>query len=109
VATRKTTLEISATETDQDTVMTVAGALDIATVDQLEAAAMEALERGHSVVLDVSGLTLCDSTGLGALVRIYRRAQAMGLTFGLHDPRQHVADLLAMTGINKVIPVTGVK
>jgi anti-anti-sigma factor len=49
------------------------GALDIVTIDVLEAGLTE-LESGNGdVALDVSGLTFLDSTGIGAIVRFARR------------------------------------
>jgi anti-sigma B factor antagonist len=90
-------------------VVPVAGNLDIATVPALETTVAEALATASGVVLDLSGVDLCDSTGLGALVRIYRRARAGGKTFALRDPRHQIAEVLAMTGINKVIPVVSIQ
>ena len=102
---RKSSLELDVTHSDGATVIATVGQLDIATSEQLEQAARTALERGQGVVLDLSELSLCDSTGLGALVRIYRLAQSTGQQVRLRRPRPHVADLLAMTGIDKVVPV----
>jgi anti-sigma B factor antagonist len=49
------------------------GALDIVTIDLLEAGLAE-LENGDGdVSLDVSGLTFLDSTGIAAIVRFARR------------------------------------
>jgi anti-sigma B factor antagonist len=111
VATRKSALAVDTTAVGgageaRTTVVSAAGTLDIATADAFERAVMAALEQGGPVVIDVSRLTLCDSTGLGAIVRLHRRAQTMKRGFALRDPRPHIADLLAMTGIDKVIPVT---
>jgi anti-sigma B factor antagonist len=86
-------------------VVTVEGSLDLATVNQLEEVVTAVLTPGASVVLDLSGLAMCDSTGLGALVRLRRHASAVDGQFALRRPRPHVAGVLAMTGINKVIPV----
>ena len=105
MTTRKSTLSLSVVDAGATTLIYASGTLDIATVDQFEACAMAAFERGQEVLADVSELALCDSTGLGAVVRLHRRAQSMQRQFGLRDPRRHVADLLAMTGIDKVIPV----
>lgn len=86
-------------------IVAATGSLDIATVDQLEGAVGEQLADGHAVVVDLSGLSVCDSTGLGAMVRLYRRARSAGQPFVLRNPRQHVAEVLAMTGIDKIIPI----
>jgi anti-anti-sigma factor len=105
VLSRKSSLELGVTHSDEATVIATVGQLDIATSEQLERAARNALELGRGVVVDLSELSLCDSTGLGALVRMHRLAQSSGQEVRLRRPRAHVADLLAMTGIDKVIPV----
>ncbi len=105
MTTRKSTLDLSVVDAGTTTLVYASGTLDIATVDQFEARAVAAFERGQEVLVDVSALALCDSTGLGAMVRLHRRAQNMQRQFGLRDPRRQVADVLAMTGIDKVIPV----
>jgi anti-sigma B factor antagonist len=86
-------------------VVSAVGSFDIATVVQLEDAVTRAMAPGGSVVLDLAGVTVCDSTGLGALVRLQRHARAIGTEFAVRRPRPHVADVFAMTGINKVIAV----
>lgn len=108
VTTRKeSALEVTVVDHGGTARLALTGALDIATTDGLERMVLDALEGRDGVLLDLAGLTVCDSTGLGALVRLHRRAQAAGQSFELSHPRAHVADLLAMTGVNKVIPVVG--
>lgn len=102
---RRSSLELTREDRDGATVLALAGILDLATSAEVEQAVGDALDEGLGVTLELSELTMCDSTGLGALVRLYRQAEAAGLPFRLRDPRPHVADLLAMTGIDKVIPV----
>jgi anti-sigma B factor antagonist len=94
------------TSGDGDSIaVSLTGVLDIATAGQLEAAVRGQVRPGRSVTIDLSGIDLCDSTGLGALVRLHRSAQAAGGQLCLRGARRHVADVLAMTGINKVIVV----
>ena len=85
--------------------VTAAGVLDVSTVDRLEAAVVPNLAPGVTVIIDLADLTTCDSTGLGALVRLHRRAQGLGAKVALRNPRPHVGDLLVMSGISKVLEV----
>lgn len=107
--TRKSALGLSTVETDSDagwtTVVSASGTLDIATADQFEGEVTAALGNGRPLLVDVSELAFCDSTGLGAIVRLHRLATTRDQEFRIRDPRPHIADLLAMTGIDKVIPV----
>jgi anti-sigma B factor antagonist len=86
-------------------VIVASGAIDIGTAPQLEDAVATQLGRSRAVVVDLAGVEMCDSTGLAVLVRMHRRAQADGTGFALRAPRRHVADILAMTGIDKAIVV----
>ena len=57
------------------------------------------------LVLDLSALTFCDSTGLGAFVALHRQATSVGATFALAGPGKRIADLFALSGIDQVVPV----
>src|SRR5258706_9312740 len=51
------------------------GYLDLSTVDLLRSTVGPACGTGEEVRLDLSGLSFCDSTRVGALVWLYRRAR----------------------------------
>jgi anti-anti-sigma factor len=96
---------------DQDaqtgvTVLHVSGELDLATISILKDAVGLELDAGTGpVVLDLSDLTFCDSTGLGSFVAMHRHATEVGSTIALAAPRRRVADLLQISGINQVVRV----
>ncbi len=90
------------------TVFAVAGELDLATISMLKDVVGDALTApGNRVVLDLSELSFCDSTGLGSFVALYRQADAIGAAVALAAPRKRVADLLQISGINQVVSVYG--
>jgi len=86
-------------------VVAASGVLDASTSKRFEDAIGDHLAEHVSVVIDVSNLATCDSSGLGALVRLNRRAQRLGGSVAIKHPRQHIADLLMMTGVGKVIEI----
>jgi anti-sigma B factor antagonist len=88
-----------------DGVVQVRGELDIRTCDRLERVAGAEADRGGKVVLDLSELTFCDSTGLSGLVRLHRRAQAAGGTLVLRSPAPRVRNLLDLTGLDRLFPI----
>lgn len=98
-------LALAVSTSGQRMVVTAAGILDVSTIDELETEVVSALAPDVTVVIDIADLTACDSTGLGALVRLHRRAERVGANLALRNPRPHVADLLAMSGINKVLEI----
>jgi anti-sigma B factor antagonist len=83
------------------------GYLDLSTVDLLRSTVGPACGTGADVRLDLSGLTFCDSTGVGALVWLYRRASAGAGRLLVYAPRKPVRDVLRISGVDRVIPVHG--
>jgi anti-anti-sigma factor len=88
-----------------DGVARVAGELDIRTCEILERAAGDLVDRGGRVVLDLSELTFCDSTGLAGLVRLHKRAEAAGGELVLRAPVARVHHLLSLTGLVRLFPI----
>jgi len=83
------------------------GYLDLSTVDSLRATVGPACGSGDEVRLDLSGLTFCDSTGVGALVWLYRRASVGTGRLVVYAPRKAVREVLRISVVDRVIPVLG--
>jgi anti-sigma B factor antagonist len=66
-------------ERDAVTVLTLVGSLDAASSTGLKSEVMTLSERGPvRVVVDLDRLTLIDSTGVGVLISLFKRARAHG-------------------------------
>lgn len=87
------------------TVLALAGELDLGSIGALKEAVGHRLTGEANVVLDLAGLTFCDSTGLGAFVALHRQARSTGARFALAAPRRRIADLFTLSGIDQVISV----
>lgn len=59
----------------------------------------------RSVVLDLSGVTFMDSTGLGLMLRSFRACKQAGGGFALLQPSAPVRTLLAAMNLDRLIPV----
>lgn len=81
------------------------GEIDLATAPALRTELLAALVR-HSprLVLDLSGVTFLDSTGLAVLVAVHRRARAAGGELSLFGPQPVVRKLLGITYLDRVFP-----
>jgi anti-sigma B factor antagonist len=88
-------------------VFRLAGDLDLNSVDELRAGVGPACTAGDEVLLDLSELKFCDSTGVGAMVWLHRRATAAGGRLLLCAPRRHVREVLRISGVDRAIPVVG--
>ena len=95
-------------------VVSVAGELDIATAEQAYSFITEVIDgpvkgsRGTMgsapVTVDLSGVTFCDASGLGALARLARYARAAGRQLKLTSARPSVMKVIRITGLDRVFP-----
>ena len=98
-------LEIHQVESGHAVVFRLVGVLDISTVGILRGTVSPHLRRHAEAVVDLSDVTFCDSTGLGAIVALHREAGRAGSSFALRSPRPRVAAVLAMTGVDQVVTI----
>jgi anti-sigma B factor antagonist len=88
------------------TVVTVTGEIDLATQGQLRAELNELVVAGQvDLVLDLSGVTFVDSTGLGALIGTRRRVHAFHGSLTLVIPDESVMKVFTITGLEKVFTI----
>jgi len=92
-------------------VVNVAGELDIATAEQAYSFITEVIDgpvkgaKGTApVTVDLSGVTFCDASGLGALARLARYARAAGRQLSLTSARPSVMKIIRITGLDRVFP-----
>lgn len=83
-------------------VIEVAGELDHHTARVLTSAVEEAPFDRDGVVLDLSGLTYCDSTGITVLITAYHRAQAAGTPLSLAGVRPDQMRVFSVVGLDQV-------
>ena len=99
------TVEELTSDSNNGSMLRINGELDISTADQLRRAVAPYVAAGGKLVLDLSQVTFCDSTGLAVLVGIHKRLTATGGGLELYAPVQRVQHLLTITGLNRVFPV----
>jgi anti-sigma B factor antagonist len=80
------------------TVVTVQGELDLATADRLWVELEPVLASRKLVILDGTGITFLDSSGLRVLLQAGKRAVTDGATFRLVAPQQAVQRVLELAG-----------
>jgi anti-sigma B factor antagonist len=88
---------------DDPRTLTVAGELDLASVELFLSQARAALD-GSVLTLDCAGLTFIDSTGLGALVRLREEARGRGSDVVLTRVPSQVSRILDLTGLSQIFP-----
>jgi anti-sigma B factor antagonist len=83
------------------TVATISGDLDIAGVPALREQLLGALgPHASRMIIDLSGVTFCDASGLAVLVGVGRRARLLDGVLRLAAPALPVARVLRLTGLD---------
>lgn len=81
--------------------MAASGELDMDTADSLEQAVSRLLVgRPAILAVDFSGVSFCDSSGIGALIRAHRAAAAQGCRLELHDVDPDVRRVFDLVGLS---------
>jgi anti-sigma B factor antagonist len=78
------------------------GDLDLLTAPELEERLVEAMSTGETV-LDLSGLSFIDSSGIALLVAVSRRARENGWRLRVERPSGPVARLIELTGVGELL------
>ncbi|MFF8835095.1 STAS domain-containing protein [Streptomyces sp. NPDC015130] len=93
---------------ERGTVLVLRGELDFDSAVQLDEAARTCPGAGDGaglVVADLAALTFCDSSGISALLRLYRHLAAQGRTLGLAAVPSTVRRRFALTGLDQIFLV----
>jgi anti-sigma B factor antagonist len=77
--------------------MSISGELDAGTAGGLHTEVVQLLETHPDLLLDMSGVAFCDSSGFNALLRIRRRTTEADGWLALAGPPPQVGRLLALT------------
>lgn len=86
-------------------IVSVAGELDIATAERAYYYISEVIDgRPAPVTVDLSGLTFCDASGLGALARVARHARQAGRQLVLDSARPSLVKIMRITGMDRAFP-----
>ncbi|TYK51069.1 STAS domain-containing protein [Actinomadura decatromicini] len=88
------------------TIIALSGTVDGAAAPALRAHLLGALRRsGRLLILDLGEVASADAAGLAVLVGIRRRAAGLGIAVLLAAPGPQVAELLRVTGLDRVLTV----
>lgn len=89
------------------TVLALAGEIDLYTAPRLQSELAAALSGSGParLVVDMSGVEFCDSTGMNVLLAAHRHARERGGDLELAAPRAAVRKILQVTGLESVFTV----
>ncbi|MFG2715623.1 STAS domain-containing protein [Streptomyces goshikiensis] len=94
----------AAVRDDGEVRVTLAGELDFHTAWQVEARLSALASSGHrSLVLDLSGISFCDSAGIDLFLRVHHRCQSAGTGLRLIDVPPLLAKSMRALGADRVL------
>jgi anti-sigma B factor antagonist len=97
-------ITVRVTTTAGSTVVSVSGEIDLASAPVVRDAIKSMIENGtHRFIVDLGGVDFMDSTGLSLLIAVHTQLGPGAL--GVVANRANVRRVLAVTGIDTVIPV----
>ncbi|WP_405833445.1 MULTISPECIES: STAS domain-containing protein [unclassified Streptomyces] len=87
---------------DRGLEVTLSGELDLCTAEQVEPRLHELARAGHrNLILDLCGLSFCDSAGIDLFIRLNRRCRASGTRLLLCDVPAPVVKSMRMLGADR--------
>lgn len=88
-------------------VLALAGEIDLYTAPRLQSELTTALATAKSarIVVDMSAVEFCDSTGMNVLLAAHRLASERGGELTLAAPRPAVRKILEVTGLQSVFTI----
>lgn len=100
-------LSITVQRTPDEVVIQLAGEIDVLTVTELASVVNEVLaEPPARIVLDMAGVTFCDSQGLGTLVVLSRKAQHTQVVLALVNVGDFLMRVLDITGLRSALMIS---
>jgi anti-sigma B factor antagonist len=100
------TTAVTGEERDGWYVVAVTGEIDVHTGPVLREHLLGALTSGrHEVVVDLSGVSFLDSSGLGVLVTAHKRARAAGGELRLASCQPAVATIFQITALDRALSI----
>jgi anti-anti-sigma factor len=101
-------LSIAVQRGPDEVIFRLAGEIDVLTVTDLSAMVNETLaaEPPARIVLDMAGVTFCDSQGLGTLVVLSRKAQHAQSVLALTNVGDFLLRVLDITGLRSALMIS---
>lgn len=105
ITTRRLTLEVHGA--DHAALVRCHGKLVAGENDQLHQKIRQLIPDNKRIVLDLTELTMMDSTGLGTMVRLYVAAKSAGCHLELIGVNKRIRELLGLSNLLSVFTIIG--
>jgi anti-sigma B factor antagonist len=97
-------LALQTTRHDEQVTVSARGSIDLHSSDELRDCLGGLLDAGERhIVVDLTWVDFCDSSGLNVLVRAYKQARAKDVTVTVAGARGRVENVLRTTGLDRFL------
>lgn len=87
------------------TVVELKGEVDLSCSPDARQQILEVINAGHNLLVDMSGVTYIDSSGVASLVEGYQSARKKNQQFGLVAVSRSAMSVLSLARLDKVFPI----
>ncbi len=99
-------MELKREKIEQLNVVHMKGPLTAATAQDFFSQIVSFLEEGETnLLLQMSSVDFVDSTGLGTIVRLAKRAREAKGQLRLSDPQPKILEMFELTRLDKILPI----
>lgn len=97
-------LAMHTTRQDGRATVAVRGSIDLHSSDDLREQLTELVDTGdQEIIVDLTAVDFCDSSGLNVLVRAYKHARAQNARFTVTGAYGRVENVLRTTGLDRFL------
>jgi len=97
-------MDHTVSERDGTVIVAIEGEIDLESSPVLRQALLDALPRGRSMVVDMAGVTLIDSSGVASLLEAFQESRKKGRNFSLSAVNDTVMRVLSLAHLDTVFP-----
>ncbi|MEU4286789.1 STAS domain-containing protein [Kribbella sp. NPDC026596] len=98
-------LTVEVVDRGPDILISVSGEMDFGTNADFLRVVQPLAESGRPLVVDLADLAFCDSSGLGALVRVHNMTEAAGGTLYLAHLRPQLKSTITLTMLHRLFHI----
>jgi anti-sigma B factor antagonist len=98
-------MNISTREEGGYTIIGLGGEIDLSCSPDVRKQILDCLQSNHNLLVDMSGVTYIDSSGVASLVEGYQTAKKQSLKFGLIGVSESAINVLRLARLDKVFPI----
>ena len=96
-------MHIKIEEKDNQSIIYLSGEIDLSNADSIKEQAIKLLERKKNLILNLSGVTYIDSSGISILIESHKNAMQQGVKSILQDISKEALKVIMMARLEQIL------